>query len=549
MTRGYALQRGAAIRRGYALHLSDTVQPLHAGRALVAGIRAALGRWLGGVVLASWLLACGGTPARPSLPREARPGAEQRPPHVARSPDGSLPRPSKARLENGLAVQLLERHGLPLLELRLVVLSGTATEGERPGVARLAAAALGAPARVGSRELAERVESLGAELRVQTTRDASAFALTLPLTALAEGLALLGTLTAAPRWSEPEFEQLRRRDIARVTALVSHSPSFEASVALYGELFRASPRRHPYGHFDALPSELEQLTLPDCRAWYETNFSPKNAFLLVVGETTLAQLLPLAEHALGAWQGREVAPPLFFTPPAPTRLKTLLVDRPNALQVELRVATLGPERHATGWSRLAVLEQLLGSGDESRSRRDLAEHGELGLDVSSALEQLAYGPTPLVLSTQAASERAPRVLGSLLGSFAALSVHEPEPRALRAATAQLSASLLLGRDTLAGTADQLSQASILGLPDRGLDEFRVELSRVTASEVRAAALADLKAPPIVVAVGDAARLITPLSHFGQVHVLNPQQGFRVERVVTQDPTAPLDLEQSDLRAR
>jgi len=393
------------------------------------------------------------------------------------------------------------------------------------------------------------VESLGAELRVQTTRDALAFALTLPVTALGDGLALLGTLTAPPRWSETEFEQLRRRDVARVNALVSYSPSFGASVALYGELFRASPRRHPYGHFDALPSDLEQLTLPDCRAWYEANFSPKNAFLLVVGETTLAQLVPLAEHALGAWQGSEVAPPLFFTPPAPTRLKTLLVDRPNAPRVELRVATLGPERHAAGWSKLAVLEQLLGAGDESRSRRDLAEHGELGLDVSSALEQLAYGPTPLVLSTQAESERAPRVLGSLLGSFAALSLHEPEPRALRAATAQLSSSLLWGLETLAGTADQLSQASVLGLPDGALDEFRAQLARVTASEVRAAALADLKAPPIVVAVGDAAQLITALSHFGQVHVLNPEQGFRVERVVTQDPTAPLELERADPRAR
>jgi zinc protease len=546
MTRGYALQRGYAPLGGYALHCSYAVQPLHAGRAVPADTRAAFGRLLGCWLLASWLLACGGTPARPSLPREARPGAEQRPPHVARSSDWSLPRPSKARLENGLAVQLLERHGLPLLELRLVVLSGTATEGERPGVARLTAAALG---RVGGRELAERVESLGAELRLQTTRDASAFALTLPLTALGEGLALLGTLTAAPRWSETEFEQLRRRDIARVNALVAHSPSFAASVALYGELFRASPRHHPYGHFEALPSDLEQLTLPDCRAWYEANFSPKNAFLLVVGEITLAQLVPLAEHVFGAWQGREVAPPLFFTPPAPTRLKTLLVDHPNAPQVELRVATLGPERHARGWSKLAVLEQLLGGGDESRSRRDLAEQGELGVNVSSALEQLAYGPTPLVLSTQAESERAPRVLGSLLGSFAALSLHEPEPRALRAATAQLSSSLLLGLDTLAGTADQLSQASILGLPDGALDEFRAELARVTASEVRAAALADLKAPPIVVAVGDAARLIAPLSHFGQVHVLNPEQGFRVERVVTQDPTAPLDLEPSDPRAR
>jgi len=43
----------------------------------------------------------------------------------------------------------------------------------------------------------------------------------------------------------------------------------------------------------------------------------------------------------------------------------------------------------------------------------------------------------------------------------------------------------------------------------------------------------------VVVVGDAARLVTPLGRFGQVHVMNRDLG--VERVVTQDPTAPLEL--------
>ena len=455
-----------------------------------------------------------------------------------------MPRFGKARLGNGLAVQLLERRGLPLLELRLVVRSGTATEGERPGVARLSAASLGTPARWGSRELSQRVESLGAQLRLQTTRDASLFALTLPEAALDEGLALLGTLTAAPRWSATEFEQLRRGELARVSALGSGSASWAASVALYAELFRASPRRHPYGHFDALPGDLERVTLADCSAWYDANFSPRNAFLLVVGATTLEQLLPLAERSLGAWQGKEVAPPLFFAPPAPRRLRTLLVDRPQAARVELRVATLGPERRTAGWSKLAVLERLLGGSEESRARNDLAERGELALEVSSALEEVAYGASPLVVSVQVPIERAPLVLESLLHSLAALSKEEPEPRALRAATAQLSSRPLFGLDTLAGAADQLSQANILALPDGALDEFRADLAKVTASQVRGAGRAYLTAPPIVVAVGDAARLITPLSHFGQVHVLNPARDFHVERVVTQDPTAPLELQRS-----
>jgi predicted Zn-dependent peptidase len=471
---------------------------------------------------------------------EARAGAEQRPPRVGRASPFSFPQLDEARLSNGLAVQLFERRGLPLLELRLVVLSGTASEGDRPGVAALTAAAieLGAAAHA-SRELAERVESLGARVRVQTTRDASVFALTLPRSALDEGLALLGALTAPPRWNAAELEPLRRRELTRVQTALRHNPSWTASSALYAELFRASPRRHPYGHFDALPGDLERLTWADCSTWYEHNFSPKNAFLLAVGDTTIARLVPLAEHALGGWQGKEVSPPLFFTPAPPSRLKTLLVDHPHLPRTELRVATLGPERHAAGWSKLALLDQLLGAGESSRAQLALARHAELDAEVSSGLEEVAYGATPLVLSAQVASEQVPLALESLLDSWATLSTREPEPRELRAATEQLSLSVLLALETTLGAADLFSRASIAALPAGAFDEFRRELARISASDVRGAALAYLKAPPIVVVVGDAARLVTPLSRFGQVHVMNRDLG--VERVVTQDPTAPLEL--------
>ena len=309
--------------------------------------------------------ACGGPPAARTV--EARPGAEQRPPRVVPAQPWVFPRPARATLDNGLELLLLERPGAPLLELRLVVLSGTASDAERPGVAALTAAALrpGAPGRAASREPLERAEQLGVLWQLQTTRDATSVSASLPRAALSEGLTLLGSFTAPPRLSAQEFELLRGRELARVNQLLADDASWTASMALYAELFRASPRHHPYEHFDALPGDLERASVDDCSAWYARNVSPRNAFLVAVGDLTLAQLLPLAQRALGAWQGAEPAPPLFFTPPAPGRVHTLLVDQPGATEVELRLATLGPERQDPGWPQLALLAELLGASSAS----------------------------------------------------------------------------------------------------------------------------------------------------------------------------------------
>lgn len=511
--------------------MSRASRPAHRRLALASALCAALG------------CARGGSAPSAAQPAEARPGAEQRPPLVAPAKPWSFPRPTRARLDNGLGLQVLQRPGAPLIELRLVVRSGTASDAERPGVAALTGAALrpGAPGRAASREPLERAEQLGAHWQLETTRDATSVSVSLPRAALAEGLTLLGSFTVPPRLSAQEFELLRRRELARVTRLLSDDASWTASMALYAELFRASPRHHPYEHFDTLPGDLERASAEDCSDWYVRNFSPHNAFLVAVGDLTLAQLLPLAERTLGAWQGAEVAPPPFFTPPAPSRVHTLLVDHPRATEVELLLGTLGPARQDPGWGQLALLAELLEASRADGTEAALEQLGEPDPQLSARLEEVAYGATPLLLSARVGLERAPRALAVLLDAVAALTACPPRERDLHGAAEQLSGRVLLGLETGAGAADLLSRIGVGALREGALDEFRAALARTSAAELHAAALRYLKAPPIVVMVGDAERLVTPLRHFGQVQVSSAARGLQVERVLSQDPSAELEV--------
>jgi predicted Zn-dependent peptidase len=107
-------------------------------------------------------------------------------------------------------------------------------------------------------------------------------------------------------------------------------------------------------------------------------------------------------------------------------------------------------------------------------------------------------------------------------------------------TSFLSNRLLLGQDTTASTADLTARLGLFALPDAYYARYRADLLAVTPTEIEVAASRLFnRAQAIVVVAGDAEKLERPLSRFGQVHTLIPEDDFRVDRVVTQDPSAPL----------
>jgi predicted Zn-dependent peptidase len=129
-------------------------------------------------------------------------------------------------------------------------------------------------------------------------------------------------------------------------------------------------------------------------------------------------------------------------------------------------------------------------------------------------------------------------LGALLEHLDAMA-DQPKASEVQTSTRRLQNQLLLRLETTAAATDLASRLSLFSLADGYYAGYRAELGRVSATEVQATAAQFFRSTEAVVVVtGDARRLERPLSHFSQVHILNPQDGFRVERVVTHDPSAP-----------
>ncbi|HTA89547.1 MAG TPA: insulinase family protein, partial [Polyangiaceae bacterium] len=145
----------------------------------------------------------------PPPPKATEPPADPlaTPPPASVAADKPFPAISHAKLDNGLDLRVVTRKNYPIIELRLVLFSGVASDGPEPGVAAVAGELLkaGGAGQWDAAALAERAESLGADLEVVTERDSTRITIGVTTGDFDAALDLLGAVVQKPRFAPVEF--------------------------------------------------------------------------------------------------------------------------------------------------------------------------------------------------------------------------------------------------------------------------------------------------------------------------------------------------------
>ena len=487
-----------------------------------------------------------GAPTAPDpLEGTAPPEDREAPPPPGLPPEWRFPTVQRLELSNGLGLRVVERHNLPVLEVALVVLTGSAADGAKPGLGVIAGELLkaGGAGTWTSRQLLDRAESLGSGISIVTDRDSTRISMAVTREHFDEALDIIGVVATKPRLDAVEFGKLKRREMDRVESLARTSGDWAASMVLYRELYELPTALHPYSRYDATSKQIELVQLADCRGWHKDHFSPKNAFLVVVGDVTPAAVRTAAERAFVKWTGEAPQKPSFTSPMPPHGLDVYLVDRPGSPQAEILVATLGPERQSGDWASAKTVNQILGGGVAGRLFLDIREKRSLAYRTRSALVPVANGPGPIVLSAGTQTAKAGLALQGLLEHFSRVASGPPSAEEVQIATRFLSDIFLVGVDTVGAVANLTAELGVYNLPDDYYDRYRSEVRQVTGEHaVTTARKYFREKSAVVVVAGDAERLAGPLSHFGPVQVIDPEAEFTMKKKVPHNPTAPIELE-------
>lgn len=473
------------------------------------------------------------TASTPSAPPEPEPEALLRPPPPGLPPPAPFPTQIRRELGNGMTLRVVERRVHPIVELRLVLRSGSASDGEKPGLGLIAGELMkaGGAGPYNPRQLVERAEALGADLSVLTRRDSTEISLGVTSGDLEAALEILSVVVQKPRFAPVEFTKLRAREIERVKSAARGNARWAGAMVLYRRLYDLPTGVHPYSRYDATPDELEQIRLGDCRAWHAIHVVPPNATLIAVGDVDAARVEQAAQKLFGSWKGAVPPAPSISQPEAPRERRVYLVDRPDSAQSQVYVGLLGPERKSPDWPALSVADQALGGGVSGRLFLDVREKRSLAYSTGSFLSEVAVGPVALVLAAGTQTPKAPEAVAALLENLERISAEPPTEAEVESAIRYLSDGFVFELETVGSVAGLLSDLEVLALDDDYYDELRDKLRALEAPVVSRATGRYYRGTPVIVVAGDQKVLAGELARFGPVTVLDPEREFQVEKTL------------------
>ena len=285
-----------------------------------------------------------------------------------------LPVPEKFKLSNGLTVLYSERPGLPLVAANLVLHAGSGVNPiDRPGLASMTARMLqqGTATR-SALQIADRAAELGATLNSGAGTDTTDLSTRSLSRNFPDALELLADVALHPSFPKAEIERVRSE---RLTGIVQEKdePFLLATRMLTAALYGP---RHTYGYPGSGTTEsIKAISRDDLAHFWQQNYFPDDAALVVTGNIKLAALKPLLEKQFGAWKAEKTARAAAGTPET-TDAKLILVDRPGAPQTTLVCFSMGLARSTPDYAPVEVMNTDLGGLFSSRINMNLREaHG------------------------------------------------------------------------------------------------------------------------------------------------------------------------------
>jgi zinc protease len=436
-----------------------------------------------------------------------------RPPEPGPVRPFEFPRVHRTRLDNGLSVLTATSGQLPLVTVRAVLDAGAATEqGGDEGLAWLTAHALegGTELRSGD-ALAWALESLGAQLEAWTSWDGLHVEFTTRSDRLAEALDLLAEIVRRPAFPEQEVARLRGEQLAEMLRRSTDPRSLaDDSAAHFIFADGAAYGRTLLG----LEPAVSGFTAADTVRFHSRRFVPSNAAVVVVGSVSAEQAEREVARALGDWAGT-AAPAEPPAAPARADATTIyVIDRPSAVQSEIRIGHVGVPRHHPDYYALLVMNAILGGAFTSRLNLNLREKHGFTYGVRSAFSfRRAAGP--FVIQTAVASDVTARAIEECLRELSALRESGVTDDDVRAARDFLAGTLPLEMQTTEQLAGRVAELHTFDLPTTYFDNYRAGIGDVTRDEVVRVAREHLRLDRLaVVVVGAAAYMEQDLRALG-----------------------------------
>lgn len=397
-------------------------------------------------------------------------------PAVAGAPQAKVYGAQQAFLSNGMEVVVVPVHRVPAVTHMVWYKAGA---GEEPwgvsGTAHFMEHLMfkGTPL-VPAGVFSSRIQRMGGNDNAFTSYDYTAYFQTVPKEKLGDVMRMEAermtdlTPKLADIFSEKQVVMEERRQ----------TTESDPGAILIERMRQALFPNHPYGRpvIGWMP-EMKALKWVDALAFYRRWYAPNNAILVVSGDVTMDDVLPLAEQSYGRLPRKDIparARPVSPVLPGDVRVS---LARPDVREREWMRMIRVPSQHQDGRAALSLslLEDLLG-GASGRLYQALVVRDKIATDIDVDYDSLAWDDGTFTIHAIPAAGVSPdqleKAVDRELDRIAAKGFSQDE---VKKAIGRLQDESVYARDSLAGPAMTIGYALASGV---SLDDVETWPSRL-----------------------------------------------------------------------
>jgi zinc protease len=432
----------------------------------------------------------------------------------------------RGRLTNGMNLLLYRYKKLPVVQINCTFRTGTYDDpADKAGLANLFAEMLDeGTLKRNALEIADSFEYLGTQFSTWASKDGIGTGMLTLREHLPASLDLFADIMLDPSFPENELQRVKQNILTAILQETDQPNSVATNVftrSVYGT-------GHPYGFpIHGMRETVEPLSVADLREKYETLFKPGAASIVVVGDIPFGELSGMLERAFADWKGDRVEAGALPDMPERSGSSIRIVNRPGAVQSQIRIGHRGIERTHRDYFPVLVMNQILGGQFTSRINLNLREDKGYTYGASSVWDARKYGGH-FMTTGGFQGEFTDRAVAELMKELEHIG-KEIRADELNAAKDGLIRALPRQFETPAQIGSHLSTVELYGLPDDYYSSYVDTVQKVTIEEVLNAARSYIRPESVeIVVVGDVAAISDPLEKLGL--------GSPVEVDVHGDPT-------------
>ena len=293
---------------------------------------------------------------------------KETPPAGSEPKNFSLPEREEIQLENGVKLVMVPYGAIPKASIRIVVSTGNINEKEdQVWLSDLVGDLMQEGSMtLSSKEIADKMANMGGDLNISVSPHNTNLQSSVLYEFVPEAISLMTDVLLNPKFPASEMDRLKN-DMKRNLSVILTRPGSQATQEFYKQLYPD----HPYGRFYPTEEMIDNYTVEDVKAFYDTNFGGKRTTVYVAGKFDATKTKLAVETALKGWkEGPEseyaVAEPL-------TNSKITLLDRPGAPQSTLLMGLPVADPSSPDYVAVDVMNSLLGGSFGSRITSNIRE--------------------------------------------------------------------------------------------------------------------------------------------------------------------------------